>query len=96
MNAKTDEGHGAVAGQVERSVRPEAKGKIVRYTKPTGRSEVTARLRKAEGWNDKRFAKPAVYDCEDSRAECECREPQDNDQRVCMACGRWIAYRSRA
>lgn len=30
----------------------------MRYIKPTGFSEVTARLRKAEGWNDKRFAAP--------------------------------------
>ena len=68
----------------------------MRYTKPTGRSEVTARLRKAEGWNDKRFSLPVVHDCGEERTECECREPQDNDQGVCMDCGCWIAYRSRA
>ena len=68
----------------------------MRYTKKTGRSEVISRLRKAEGWNDKRFATPVVHDCDEDRAECDCREPQDNDQRICMACGCWIAYRSKA
>jgi hypothetical protein len=68
----------------------------MRYTKKTGPSESTARLRKAEGWNDKRFVTPVVHDCDDEPNECDCREPQDNDQRICMACGCWIAYRSKA
>lgn len=68
----------------------------MRYTKRTGPSESTARLRKAEGWNDKRFATPVVHDYGEEQTECECQEPQDNDHRVCMACGCWIAYRSKS
>ena len=65
-------------------------------TKPTGRSEVIARLRKEEGYNDKRFVAPVAHGCDEECIGCDCDKPQDNDQSVCMACGGWIHYGSRA
>lgn len=67
---------------------------MARHAKPTGRSEVIARLRRVEGWNSKRFTMPVSYDSEEAQAECICKEPEDNDEGVCMNCGLCIPYGS--
>ena len=50
MDAKTDESHGAVAGQVERSVRPAAWWRL--STLPECRPCVTTCAEEAQQWRD--------------------------------------------
>jgi len=38
---------------------------------------------------------PVVHDHDDEPYECDCREPEDNDEGVCMECGLPINYRSQ-
>lgn len=41
------------------------------------------------------FTGPFLDGPTDSDWYCQCQFPIDNDQGQCMACGRWISYRSR-
>ena len=51
---------------------------------------------RSEGYNDKRFTTPVVHDYGEEQTECDCVNPTDNDQGICMNCGCWIAYKSKA
>jgi hypothetical protein len=99
------QGNAAVAGQLERGVRPAVpkRGLVERLRDDAQGEDLGA---DGMGWSPdpalKREAADeierlrAMHDCDEERTECDCAKPQDNDRRVCMACGCWIAYRSRA
>ena len=33
---------------------------------------------------------------DNNKNQCHCAKPQDNDQGICMDCGRWINYRDNS